>query len=81
VRDHGLEVVEPAAEGDLRRIVEMLIAEDEDLVLVERLPDRVKLFERDRRRAVDAGDFGDEKRMQARTPPGSRARSARRASP
>ena len=43
----------------------MLIAEHEDLVLIERVPDRAEVVARHGRRQVDAGHLGDEQRMQA----------------
>ena len=58
-------LAEVAAKRDLRLIVEMLVAEDEDRVLVERLPDRAEVLARYRRRQVDAGHLGDEERVQA----------------
>src|SRR5688572_5636614 len=65
VGDHRFELAEVAAEGDLRLVVEMLVAEDEDLVLVECFPDRAEILARHGYRQIDAGYLGDEKRMQA----------------
>ena len=65
VSDHRFERAELAAERDLRVVVESLTAEDQDLVLVERVPNRAEVSARQRRRQVDAGHLADEERMQA----------------
>ena len=48
-----------------RARVESLVAQDENLVLVERIPERSEVFTGYRHREIDSGDLRDEEGMQA----------------
>jgi hypothetical protein len=53
-----------AGKGQLALLIKVLAAQDQQRVSVDRLPDCVHGLRRQGLRAVDAGDFGDEQRMQ-----------------
>jgi hypothetical protein len=60
VAGRHLELAEMPAEGDLLRVVDPLVAEDEDAVAVHAVFDRRGLRRRDAARDVHAGDLAHE---------------------
>ena len=57
--------IEALGEVELLVVGEILVAEHQHLVLVERLPDHAEVLARHRFAQIDAGDLGDEQWMQA----------------